>query len=436
MTVVTRTFTVALLICAVLLSASRAVSAANSINPLNLAQSTETESVVAAYRDFYGITGGAVAVLRGEELVYSTTFGDADVALDVPVTIETKFQLSSSTKLFSATLMTVLAKDGLVDFEKPVRHYLPELPESWSDVLLEDIMSHLSGLPEVLECDESEDREAALLCVYELERPVLRREKFIYNQTNYLLVMMIIESVTGESFADALSRMVLVPAGMSSAVLNGNYRDVVPGRATSYYPDDDGGIELREYEFPWFLLTAAGLNVSLDDMIAFAQSLNGNQLLDSSWRTRMLRPPTLVDGQTADYALGWDLDELRNNRRSAGHEGGYLTTFRLYPDAGLTAIVLTNGMHDYYGLDEFADVLVQTLDPDILTPLDSLAYRAKLQYMESGLDAAHRLIAGEICATDSDNKHECEELLEWLAEELTDAGHSDDAAELLRRFEQ
>jgi CubicO group peptidase (beta-lactamase class C family) len=229
--------------------------------------------------------------------------------------------------------------------------------------------------------------------------------------------------------------MVLVPAGMSSAVLNGNYRDVVPGRATSYYPDDRGGIELREYEFPWFLLTAAGLNVSLDDMIAFAQSINGNQLLDASWRARMLRPPTLVDGQAANYALGWDLDALRNDQYSAGHEGGYLTTFRLYPDAGLTAIVLTNGMHDYYGLDEFADMLAQSFDPNILTPLDSLAFRAKLQYMESGLDAAQRIIAGEICATDSDDKQECEELLEWLAEELTDAGHAADAVELLRRFE-
>jgi CubicO group peptidase (beta-lactamase class C family) len=392
------------------------------------------DTTLTAYTDFYGITGGAVAVLREEKLIFEKTFGDADVALRVPVTTDTLFQLSSTTKIFTATLMTMLAEEGLVEFGHPVRHYLPELPEAWSDVLVVDIMSHLSGLPEVLECDENEDRDAALSCVFELERSAPRREGFSYNQTNYMLVMMIIEAVTGESFPDALSRRLIEPAGMSLSVLNGDYRDVVPGRATSYYPNEDGGLVLRDYEFPWFLLSAAGFNVSLTDMIAFSKSLSGEKLLGAKWKTRMWSPPLLADGKKAGYALGWDLDELRDGHLSAGHEGGMLTTFRVYPDAGLSVVVLTNGMHEFLGLDELADALAQSADADILTPLDSVAYRAKLQYMESGLDATHAFIAAEICAEDELSKQDCSELLEWLAEELADAGHADDAAELLKRF--
>jgi CubicO group peptidase (beta-lactamase class C family) len=397
------------------------------------AELASLDATVHAYEEFYGITGGAVAVLRDDQVVYKKTFGHANVEFSVPVRADTRFQLSSSTKLFTSTLMTILAREGLVEFAMPVRSYLPELPASWSDVLLEDIMSHLSGLPEVLECDENEDRDVALSCVYDLERPVPRRKKFIYNQTNYLLAMMVIESVTGKSYPDALASRVLVPAGMTSAILNGDYHDIIPRRATSYYPDEEGGITLREYEFPWFLLSAAGLNATLDDMIAFAKAMSGDEFLDSSWKNRMWRAPMLANDEPAGYALGWDLDALRESKFSAGHEGGSLTTFRVYPNAGLSVVVLTNGMRQYFGLDEIADVLAQSVEIDILAPLDSIAYRAKLSYMTNGLDAVQGFITRENCVDGFDGP-ECGELLEWLAEELSDAGHDDDAAELVSRF--
>jgi CubicO group peptidase (beta-lactamase class C family) len=427
-----RRFPLALFSSVLFLAAPQCIFAADTAKtPVH----AKFDAALTAYTDFYGITGGAVAVLRGEQLIFERTFGDADVALGVPVTTDTLFQLSSTTKVFTATLMTMLAEKGLVDFGSPVRRYLPELPKTWSDVLVADIMSHLSGLPEVLECDENEDRNVALSCVFELERPASRREGFSYNQTNYMLVMMIIEAVTGESFPNALSRRLLEPADMSLAVLNGDYRDVIPGRATSYYPSEDGRLVLRSYEFPWFLLSAAGLNASLADMIAFSKSMSSEKLLSAEWKSRMWNPPTLADGQKAGYALGWDLDELRDEKLSAGHEGGMLTTFRVYPDAGLSVVVLTNGMHGFLGLDELADVLAQSADAEILTPLDSVAYRVKLQYMEKGLNAAHTLIASEICVAGDGSKQDCSEIMGWLTEQLTEAGRADDALELVNRLE-
>jgi CubicO group peptidase (beta-lactamase class C family) len=375
-----RRFPLALFSSVLFLAAPQCIFAADTAKtPVH----AKFDAALTAYTDFYGITGGAVAVLRGEQLIFERTFGDADVALGVPVTTDTLFQLSSTTKVFTATLMTMLAEKGLVDFGSPVRRYLPELPKTWSDVLVADIMSHLSGLPEVLECDENEDRNVALSCVFELERPASRREGFSYNQTNYMLVMMIIEAVTGESFPNALSRRLLEPA----------------------------------------------------DMIAFSKSMSSEKLLSAEWKSRMWNPPTLADGQKAGYALGWDLDELRDEKLSAGHEGGMLTTFRVYPDAGLSVVVLTNGMHGFLGLDELADVLAQSADAEILTPLDSVAYRVKLQYMEKGLNAAHTLIASEICVAGDGSKQDCSEIMGWLTEQLTEAGRADDALELVNRLE-
>lgn len=392
-----------------------------------------TETAVSAYRHYFGITGGAIAILRNEEVIYRQLFGLANVELGAPVNSDTRFQLSSSSKLFTGTLMATLARDGIVDYSRPVREYLPGLPESWSDVLLEDIMSHVSGLPEVLDCNESNDRQAALRCVYALERPAQRRSQFGYNQTNYLLAAQVIETVTGASFGDVLLRRIFEPAGMSSAVLNGNSRDVVNNRATGYYPNEQGGIVIREYEFPSFLLSAAGMNATVDDMIGFAKTMSGDALLDAEWKSRMWQPPILANGKESHYALGWDLRELRDGTKSAGHEGGSLTTLRIYPSAQLTVIVLTNGMHKHFGLDGFADVLAQSVDTDILAPLDSAAYGSKVTYMASGIDAAAQLIESAYCDGNL-NYQDCRELLVWLVQELDEDGHGEDAIVLKNRF--
>lgn len=389
------------------------------------------EHAIDAYVEFHGITGAAIAVQRGDEVLYSGTFGHANVELEAPVRDDTLFQLSSSTKLFTGTLVTSLAQDGLVDLALPLRHYLPQLPETWGDVLVVDALSHVSGIPEVLECEENEDRDRALSCVFGMERPMSRRQKFVYNQTNYLLAMMLIESVTGLPFQDALEKYVLIPAGMTGAVIDGNSMHVVPGRATSYYPDDSGGIRIREYDFPWFLSTAAGLNLSLADMRRFAAALQDGTLLANEWKTRMWQVPELVDGRLSNYSIGWDNRKINNGEDSLGHNGGNLTTFRTYPVAGLSVTVLTNGLHSHLDMDELADVLAMAVEPDLLLPVDALAYHVKLAYIDAGLDASLAMLAEGLhsAALGPDDPVD---IVSWFADELADAGRGSDAAHVLR----
>jgi len=166
-------------------------------NNLSASGDQAAATAVQAYIRTYGITGSAVAVIRGDKVIYEQTFGHANIEFGVPVNADTRFQLSSTTKIFTATLMSLLAEEGLVGYDRAVRDYLPDLPDSWSDVLVVDVLSHLSGLPEVLECGEDLDRDAALQCVYMLQRPAERRAEFRYNQTKYLLALRVIEVVTG-----------------------------------------------------------------------------------------------------------------------------------------------------------------------------------------------------------------------------------------------
>lgn len=386
------------------------------------------DRVVDRYAETYGVTGGVAAVVQGDKVLYRRAFGDANVEFDVPATPETLFQLSSTTKVFTGTLMAQLARDGLVDYEAPVRRYLPRLPEAWSDVLIADIMSHTSGLPEVLACDEPDDTAAAFECVGDMERPAGRREGFSYNQTNYMLAMQVIETVTGKPFAEVLQHEILAPAGMNSTIVNLDSRDVVRNRATGYYPDGDGGLRVREYTFPPYLQSAAGINSTLDDMISFARALLGEELLDAEGKARMWQAPVMNDGEPGGYAMGWELDAMRDGRQSAGHEGGMLTTFRVYPDEDLAVVFLTNGMTTPYGHDEVADMLALSFVGDIFDPADALGYRAKLAYLGDGVAGVKRVLsARELAVTNADLR----EISDWLAEEVTDIGDEESAAAIL-----
>ena len=90
-------------------------------------------------------------------------------------------------------------------------------------------------------------------------------------------------------------------------------------------------------------------------------------------------------------------------------------------------------MHKRFGLDGFADVLAQSVEPGILAPLDSAAYRARLAYMKSGLDAMSVLIRDHLCKSELDDR-DCREMLTWLAEELEEDGYGEDSAKLVRQF--
>ena len=127
-------------------------------------------------------------------------------------------------------------------------------------------------------------------------------------------------------------------------------------------------------------------------MISLATALLGEELLDTEGKARMWQAPIMSDGEPGGYAMGWELDAMRDGRQSAGHEGGMLTTFRIYPDEDLAVVFLTNGMTTPYGHDEVADMLALSFVGDIFDPADALGYQAKLAYLGDGVAGVKRVL--------------------------------------------
>ena len=152
----------------------------------------EIDTYVENQMALYGITGMSVAAVKGSQVVHSAGYGLSNVELSVPATASTAYPLSSATKMFSGTAAMLLVQNGLLDLDESARSYLPEIPADWGSVSVRNLLTHLSGLPDVLECEES-TFDTALNCVKQLPLLAQPGEAFRYNQTNYFLLKAVIE---------------------------------------------------------------------------------------------------------------------------------------------------------------------------------------------------------------------------------------------------
>lgn len=328
------------------------------------------DSLVESFRAEHGIPAVAAAVLRDGVVVYNRASGPAHVELGVPASPSTLFQLSSTAKAFTGVLAMWLVEHGRLELDAPITRYLPAAPAGWAPVTLRHALTNtagVSGLDAVagaLEGERSPDEVLAAL--YRLSPAPRPGEAFEYGGGSYFVAQQAIERATGQDLASLMRAEVLGPAGMTRASYWGSSLEVLEGAATDYYPDGSGGLRQRDFVFPRYLWGAGGLAASAEDLLRFGRALSTHRLLEPESVEEMWTSVELVDGSRVTYGLGWDTKTHAPGQPSAGHSGGYLTTFRVYPRSRLTVVLLTNGFRRSFNPDDFATALASVWDPAII----------------------------------------------------------------------
>lgn len=293
---------------------------------------------------------GVVVAISRDGAVSEKAYGLANVELEVPLTTKHLFPIASTTKPFTSALVLSLVRDGKLQLDDNLGKLLPGMPESWREVTVRQLLSHTSGLPDVSVSPGSaeliattRDEAFAKLRTMPLQFP--RGEKWMYNQTNYALLQMIVEKLTGTSIETAMAERVFKPAGMTSAVY-GDSDALVRGRV-SLYVFDKGALAPRRLLFPTFLHTAAGINVNARDLIRFLAATD--ELIAAPLREQAWSPALPADGKPFGYGLGWIL-QGEGATKSVGHSGGGTAAMTWYPASRTAVVVLTNGRTNPDGL--------------------------------------------------------------------------------------
>jgi CubicO group peptidase (beta-lactamase class C family) len=352
------------------------------------------------------IPGLQLAVVQRGKIVLLRAFGVASIQHSIPVTNKTIFSINSCTKAFTGVAIMQLAEEGKIDLSAPISSYLDALPASWQPVTVRQLLTHVSGLPNILNIldqntgklvgRDSEDSAWAKVQAMPMEFPT--GERFSYNQTNYVLLGKIIDKYSGGPFARFFSERQFQAVGMPNTVF-GDSRDVIPNQTPSYrYVRNIDGHALGEdklifaySEFPPFRRTASGLNSTAEDIAHWIIALQEGKLLKTKAALNALwAAGKYNNGSPTQWALGW-VRKPRPKHSAVIATGGGRSAFFVYPDADLAVVVLTNLAGAFP--EEFIDELAGFYNPEISAsdPVTALRIQLRKRGFEHAIEVYNEL---------------------------------------------
>lgn len=304
------------------------------------------------------IPGLALTITRDGKIITESAYGLVSVELGVQVSPKSVFPIASVTKVFTATLVLKLVEQGAFGLDDRLGDLI-DVPEAWRGVTVRRLLSHTSGLPDVIVNPMTgewlaDSRDSALARAAQLPMQFEPGAAWSYNQTNYVLLSLIAEKKTGQDFDSLIRERLLKPAGLKATVF-GDARDVVPGRGPWYSRLDFSGPEPRLakkvhptwIEYPEFVHPCAALNTTATELARFVDQIAAGRIVSPATVETMWKRQTLRDGSPAGMdpetgmGLGWIIEDL-GGHSLVGGSGGATVAFRHAVDAKVTVVVLTN----------------------------------------------------------------------------------------------
>jgi CubicO group peptidase (beta-lactamase class C family) len=311
------------------------------------------------------IPGMQAAVVIDGRIVFSRSYGVANLQTPVRVTSKTLFSINSITKAFTGIAVMEEVEKGRLNLSVPISTYLTDIPATWGRVNTLQLLGQISGLPDIDAYDDidfSGIRDEKAAWAWALSQPASPPgEKRDYCQTNLRLVQLIINKLEGRDPDASLIDEELAKAHMV-ATAYGDSRDVIKNKSQPYRLGDNGEMRNHFERFGPMMRANSGLNTTADDMARWMISvLDGKQMSRES-REVMWTLVSLNDGSRSSFALGWDREE-HANYTSVGGVGGTRSAFSLYLGYNVGVVILTNLMGA--NPEELADELAASFVPGI-----------------------------------------------------------------------
>ncbi|MBS1745436.1 MAG: serine hydrolase [Bacteroidetes bacterium] len=311
--------------------------------------------------------GFAVAVVEKNKVVYAKGFGYRDYENKIPVTTNTLFAIGSCTKAFTASLLGMLNKDGKVDFDKPVRNYLPELKfyndELNDHVTLRDMMCHRTGLPRhdySWYLFQTHSMDTLMHRIQFLKPSADIRQIWQYNNFMFMLQGMVAEKITGKSWEDNIRQKIFQPLGMDSSDVTLAEWEKSSDAAFGYDVVHDSIIKKMDYYDIAAMSPAGSINSSVNDMAKWLVTwihggkYNGKEIIPASYTTQAMSSQMVIgaglpskeepDIFLSNYGFGWFIDSYRGHYRvnHGGNIDGFSANTCFFPSDSIGIVVLAN----------------------------------------------------------------------------------------------
>jgi CubicO group peptidase (beta-lactamase class C family) len=297
------------------------------------------------------VFSGAVLLAKNGQTLFKKAYGQADKDFNAPNRTDTKFNLGSMNKMFTAVAIAQLVEKGKLSFDAPLSKYLSAFPnkEAAEKIKIKHLLTHTSGLGNYFNRRFNESSKEQFRTINDLLE-LARSEslafepgsRWAYSNTGFLVLGAVIEKVTGQSYYDYVRENIYRRAGMTNS--DAYDLDLVnPNLAVGYEKEfTEGSVRFRNNLFKHVIKggPAGGGYSTVEDLLKFDVALRSNKLVSAEYTKLLLAPKPELNSPKYGYGFGIDTEHS-----IAGHSGGFTgisSNLDMFLANGYTAVVMSN----------------------------------------------------------------------------------------------
>ncbi len=335
------------------------------------------DSLFSQYDD-PGSPGMAVALIYGDEPIFSKCYGSANLEYDIPIEPSTVFHIASVSKQFTVFATLLLEEAGKLSMEDDIRKHIPEFPDLGETITLEHLANHTGGLRDQWNLlalagwrlDDVITLEHVMKLVErQKELNFKPGEEYLYSNTGFTLLAEVVARISGQSFAEFTEEHIFKPLQMNNTLFYDDHRKIVPGRAYSYHSANDG---FAKSILSYANVGATSLFTTVEDLGKWVLNFSDPKVGSPELIEKMNRPATLNDGSTFGGALGQFVSRYKGLHQIShgGADAGYRTYLGRFPEQQAAVVVFSNyaGFNSREMAMNVADILLEEYFTEPLVP--------------------------------------------------------------------
>lgn len=322
------------------------------IEPVATDPADRVDQLMAPY-DNPKTPGGVVAVIQGGKITFARGYGASNLTHGVPFEIDTRTNIGSTSKQFTAYAILLLAKQNKLALDDDIRKHIPELPELGEVVTLRHALTHTSGYREFLNTismtgrrlDRGDWIDRTELIEIVQRQPKLQNSpgtEFNYNNTGFGLLATVVERIGEKPFHVWMKENLFAPLGMSDTFVRANPLTIIERSSQGYTPADEGGY--RDSPDLGGAVGAGGIYTTVGDLAKWVRNFETGELGGKEIFQQMSTPYKLTSGKSTKYGFGLFIDQFKGQPRV--HHGGADTAHRsmlmYFPELDVAVVTQSN----------------------------------------------------------------------------------------------
>jgi len=321
------------------------------------------KTVIEDIRQKQSIPAIGVGIIKNGKIIMAEGFGNRDIDKGLKADAKTLFAIGSSSKAFTTMGLALLADKGELDWDEPIRTYMPdfELMDNFAtqEMNAVDLVCHRSGLPrhDLMWYGSDFSREDLFDRLEDLEPSEPFRTKFQYNNLMFLTAGLLIEDISGMTWENFTKRNIFDPLGMTNSNFSVDIMKASDNAALGYRKEEEE-VKYMPYRNIDQIGPAGSINSNVNDMLKWVQlhlnkgKVDGKEIISSSQIDKMHEPhmviskgsPSSPEIQSINYGLGW-FTRIYDGIYTVEHGGnidGFSALVYMQPAKDLGIVVLTN----------------------------------------------------------------------------------------------